>query len=510
MFEWLPSLSWNKRPTTTGLATPTFPSVAGETVNFRTASTVSSYYAAIRNVSEDIGKLPSPIIRVDKDGNKTQAKDHPSYRLLMSQANSMMSAFTFKELLNSWAQGWGNGFAEIEFDARMNPVALWPIHPARVQPWISENIELYYYVYPDFDIRGPDVTRKGEPIVLADWQMFHLKGPTEYGIWGKSVLQTMAESIGISIAAQKFGAAFYGNGAHAGGFLKHPETISAEAGNRLKDQIQKTHKGAGKSGSIMMLEEGMDFQSNTVSPRDAQALELRQFEVTEIARWFRIQPHKLQDLSRATYSNIEQQNLDYVTDTLLSWTTRWEAEAHLKILMSDNSLSISFDFNFLLKGDRAARASYYSTMRFMGAMNVNEIRKGEDMNSIGPLGDEYVQQSAMVPLGQAPTKGNASAFAAIIKNAAYKVTTKESKACDAENKKARDHAEWAESFWPDQICFCLNSFLPVIEAMDGLKILTGTETLKVFSETIDKIYAGKETTPTDPIVIIEAFNASKR
>jgi HK97 family phage portal protein len=510
MLEWLPTLTWNKKPTTTGLSTPSFPSVAGEKVTQKTASTVSSYFAAIRNVSEDIGKLPSPILRIEANGNKTFAKDHPAYRLLNTQPNKMMTAMTFKELLNSWAQGWGNGFAEIEFDRRMNPVALWPIHPARVQPWISDDHDLYYYVYPDYDIRGLVVERKGEPIVLADWQMIHIKGPTEYGVWGKSVLETMAESLGISIAAQKFGAAFYGNGAHAGGFLKHPETISAEAGNRLRDQIQGTHKGAGKSGSIMVIEEGMEFQSNTVSPKDAQALELRQFEVSEIARWFRIQPHKLQDLTRATYSNIESQNLDYVSDTLLSWSTRWQQELHVKLLMGDESYMVNFDFNFLLKGDRAARASYYSTMRFMGAMNVNEIRYHEEMNNIGPLGDEYVQQSAMVPLGQAPTKGNASAFAAIIKNTAFKVSQKEQKACEAEQRKERDHKEWAEGFWSDQLCFCVNSFFPTIEAMSGLGFLNGAETTKVFSETMGNLYADRGVEPLTAQQIVEAFNASKR
>ena len=510
MLEWFPSLSWNKKPTTTSLAVPSFSSVAGEVVTHKTASTVSAYFAAIRNVAEDIGKLPSYIIRIDDKGNKSHAKDLPAYKLLMSQPNPFMTAMVFKELLNSWAQGWGNGFAEIEFDKRSNPTAMWPIHPARVEPYITPDRRLLYFVYPDFDIRGTSVIKKGEPIILAAYQMIHIKGPTEYGLWGKSVLQTMAESIGISIAAQKFGAAFYGNGAHAGGFLQHPETISSEATERLRNQIQGTHRGAGKSGQIMVIEEGMKFESNTVSPKDAQALELRQFEVVEIARWFRIQPHKLMELSKATYSNIESQNLDYVTDTLLSWTTRWEQELHVKLLLGDEGLAVNFDFNFLLKGDRAARASYYSTMRFMGALNVNEIRKGEDMNSIGPLGEEYVQQSAMVPLGQAPTQGNASAFAAVIKNTAYKVATKEQKACEAEAKKERDHREWAEGFWADQLCFCVNSFLPVVETMGALQMLDAPETIKAFNETMEALYIPRGTEPLSTSEIVEAFSASKR
>jgi HK97 family phage portal protein len=532
MFDWLTSLSWNRKPTARGMNIPSFGSVAGEQVTHRTASTVSSYYAAIRNVSEDIGKIPSYVIRLDKNENKTHAKDLGVYKLLTLQANPMMTAMSFKELLNSWAQGWGNGFAQIEFSPRMDPIALWPIHPARVQPYITEERKLVYYVYPDFDIRGLDVERKGEPLILEDWQMIHIKGPSDYGIWGKSVLETMAESLGISIAAQKFGAAFYGNGAHAGGYLVHPTNLSVEAGDRLRDRINKSHRGAGKSGSIIVLEEGMDFKSNTVSPKDAQALELRQFEVSEIARWFRIQPHKIQDLTRATYSNIESQNLDYCTDTLLSWSTRWSQELQIKLFFGDPSLTVNFDFDFLLQGDRAGRASFYSTLHFIGALNVNEIRKAEGWNNIGEKGDEYYQQSAMIPLGSDPMVATqqtvmvepdddieddgedleepSASFSPIIKAIATRVASKEAKACEAEKAKNRDHSEFIASFWPDQVCFAMNSFLPIIETMHGMKLCKGPETIAAILENIEKNYDNKQLNPSSYQDLVEVFSASKR
>jgi HK97 family phage portal protein len=167
--------------------------------------------------------------------------------------------------------------------------------------------------------------------------MLHIKGPTEFGIWGKSVLECMAESLGIAIASQKYGAAFYGNGANYGGFVVHPSELSETAATRLSESIRDNSKGAGKAGGLMLLEEGMKFESTTISPKDAQALELRQFQVEEIARWFRIQPHKLQDLSKATYSNIESQNLDYVTDTLLSVGPH-DGRANVKINYSTSTL----------------------------------------------------------------------------------------------------------------------------------------------------------------------------
>ena len=509
MFEWLTSI-WSKNYTRgRGVNIPRFGSTAGETVTNQSASTVSSYFAAIRNISEDIGKIPSPIYNIDAKGDKTKATNHPAYKLLNIRPNSMMTAFTLKELLTSWALGWGNGFAEIVFDNRMNPVQMWPIHPARVSPFVDKEQKLFYYVYPDYDIRYGETVQLGDPIVLADFQMFHLKGPTEYGVWGKSVLGSMAESLGISIASQKYGAAFYGNGSNAGGFLSHPTQISEEAGLRLKQSVESGHKGAGKSGGIMVIEEGMKFESTTVNPKDAQALELRQFQVIEIARWFRIQPHKIQELNQANYANLESQNLDYVTDTLLSWSTRFEQEAQNKLLLDDPKLSCDFDFAFLLKGDQAARASYYNTLHFIGVLNSNEIRRAEGMNSIGPKGDEYYQQSAMVPLGSVDS-GQASAFNTVAVNAAQKVSSKEMRACGAEKKKDRDHSSWAKDFWVDQLDFAVNSFMPIYTTMDQLSLCDGANSIEAFTIGIKEAYQDRELVPLTSQQILEIYDSSKR
>jgi HK97 family phage portal protein len=524
MFDWLSNLWTRQKPQGAGLRIPSSGSTAGEVVTHKTANTVSAYYAAIKNVSEDMGKIPCHVLSEDSEGNTELAKDLPIYNILMKRPNSMMTALTFKELLNSWAQGWGNGFAEIEFDARMNVTNLWPIHPARVQPYISDEAELFYYVYPDFDIRGGEVNQLGQPIILADWQMFHIKGPTEFGVWGKSVLETMAESIGLTIATQKYGASFFGNGTQSGGVLKHSANLSEEAATRLAESVKRNHQGAGKANKIMVLEEGMEFESTTVNPKDAQALELRQFQVQEIARWFRIQPHKLQDLSQSAYgANLEAQNLDYVTDTLLTWATRWQQEIDSKLILVDGYKS-DFDFKFLLKGDRAGRASYYNTMHFMGAMNVNQIRKAEGMNSIGERGDEYYQQSAMVPLGQAnggqespvqssppQSGGDEKAFASIITGAFDRVAAKEQKAYANEAKKDRDHGEWLESFNADQLQFAMSAIMPVITTMNDLGILNGSDTINALYNELKECYTSRTTLDAfQTSDLMALYNASKR
>lgn len=509
MFDWFTNLWSSKASAGYGLRIPPQRSTAGETITHKTASTVSTYFSAIRNISEDIGKIPSPVYRVDGNENKTHAKNHPVYRILNLSPNPMMTAMTFKELVTSWALGWGNGFAEIIRDPQMNVTAMWPIHPARVQPWVGEDSELYYYVYPEYDIRHGETFHKGEPVILAAWQMFHLKGPTDFGIWGKSALEHMAESLGISIASQKYGAAFYGNGAHAGGVLKHPSELSEEAGNRLRKSYDDNNQGAGRSGKTILLEEGMEFQSTTINPKDAQALELRQFQVIEVCRFFRIQPHKIQELNQANYANLESQNLDYVTDTLLSWGQRWQLEAEMKLL-PESDLMMELDFSFLLKGDRAGRVAYYNTMHFMGAMSVNNILRLEGMNSIGPEGDVHYQQSAMVPLGHTEAETNQASFDAVVVNASQRVAMKEARACEAESKKERDHSEWAASFWQDQTSFALSNFMPIISTMSSMKMIDGPETIKAFTENITSAYSGRELTPLTAHEITEVFNASKR
>lgn len=524
MFSWWGSLFTRSKPPSGGLHVPTYASTAQEVVNHRTAETLSAYFAAIRNISEDLGKIPCNIHDIDEDGNKTLAEDHPAYELLSKRPNGMMTALTFKELLSSWALGWGNGFAEIEFDRRMNPVALWPIHPARVQPYISDERELYYYVYPDYDIRGGEVNRLGTPIVLADWQTFHVKGPTEFGVWGKSTLQAMAESMGLSLASQKYGAAFYGNGANQSMVMKHPSNMSQEAAERLTKSIRANTKGAENAQRLLVIEEGMDIVTTTINPKDAQALELRLFQVQEIARWFRIPPHKLQDLSNSAYGgNVESENLSYVTDTLLTWSTRWEQEINLKLILSPGFKS-SFDFNFLLKGDRAGRASYYNTMHFMGALNVNEIRKAEGFNSIDE-GDTYYQQSAMVPLGEGGEAGASTvqasppqsggddterAFNHVLMNAAERVATKDAKAMENEAKKQRDHGEWLAKFNGDQKAFAVSSFWPIVNGMHELGVLDGIKTMEAFGYALDALFDRSDLDALTAESLMGTFHESKR
>jgi HK97 family phage portal protein len=401
--NWISRL-WGRPSGVGGHYWPVFNSSSQEPVNHDTALTVSTFFAGCRNVAEDIGKIPTIIYKYDGKGGKQEATGYQTYRLFKRAVSPIMGPMAFKESLTFFAMTWGNAYAEIQRNGNGQPVAMYPIHPARVEVLITPEYDLFYKVYPDYCVSGLSVKRSGEPIVMRSSDMFHLRGLGD-GVCGMSVLGFAAETLGICIASQKFGGAFYGNGANAGGWLEHPAEISKAAAERLIESMESRHKGAGKSGKIGVLEEGMKFNKSSINPRDAQALELREFQVEEVARFIRVQPSKVGDTSNSTYSNIEQENINYTVDTLMSWSSRWEEEIINKLLTSEN-LTVEHNFNYLLRGDLSARTGFYQTMQFSGVLSVNEIRAFEGLNPIGPEGDVHYIQSSMIPLGDTENEGS--------------------------------------------------------------------------------------------------------
>jgi len=347
---------------------------AGTKVDPVRSMALSAYYAAIRNISEDIGKLPFDVFdraTINGKPGKEKAIDDPVYALLHKQPNPEMGAMVFRETMNAYALGWGNGLAEIQFNGNKEPIALWPIHPSRVQVKRNARREVVY------EVRADD-NRK---VRLRKERMLHVKGLGD-GLWGYSVAQIGAESMGLSLAQQKFGSSFFSNGAHIGGVLSHPERLSPEAHETLRRSWSSQYSGPGKAFKPAILEEGMKWENIRIPLRDAQFIEARGFQVEEIARWFRVPPHKLQDLNHATCSNIEQQSLEYVGDTITPWAVRWEQECDWKLLFNDTQRYCKLNLTALLRADSAARAAFYHSMQEMGDMNRDEVRDREDLNPI--------------------------------------------------------------------------------------------------------------------------------
>ena len=373
--------------------------VSGERVTSETAMTLSVYYACLRNVAEDMGKLPLILYkRLDPRG-KDRATSHPLYRLLHDEPNSEMCSVTFVETLQHHAAAWGNGYAEIERDGANRPISLWPIHPSRVM--VKRNSSRLYY-----EVRVDDLNAPARVVAMDAENIFHLRGLGPSGVEGYSVLRLAAETIGLTIAAQKFGAAFFANGANPGGLLTHPSKLSPEAAKRLRESWEAKHAGASNTHRVAVLEEGMKWEKMGVPPEEAQFLQTRQFQVEDVCRWFRMPPSKVGHLERAQgWSTLETMNRDYVTDTLMPWAARWRQEIARKLLAEKERDVYFAEFLFLalLQADAKDRAEFYTKMLGNGSMSPNDIREAENMNPIDG-GDIYLVPNSYQTVDNAGAK----------------------------------------------------------------------------------------------------------
>lgn len=372
---------------------------AGVVVNSTTAKTFSAYFACIKVISEDISTLGWGVFKVDAQGNKTRMPGNPIDIMLDIQANPESTAFSVKEVLLAWALSWGNGYAEIARNMAGTPSELWPIHPDRVQADRTRAGQLVYDVSND---NGPNT-------VLYSEDMFHLHGPSDDGLTGLSVASLAAKSIGLGLAAETFGSSLFGNGAQLGGAFQTDQKLSKEAKDFLTDSLNK-YRGPKQAFKSIVLEQGLKWEQIGIPPQDAQFLETRKFQKNDVASFFRMPPHKIGDLDRATFSNIESQEISYVKDALMPWIVRLEAEANTKFFPRQQwgKIITKINANSLMRGDSAARTTYYKNLWSMGALNSNEVRNFEGFNGIGADGDKYFVQLNLTTLenaGQQQTKG---------------------------------------------------------------------------------------------------------
>lgn len=342
---------------------------------------VSTYFACMRVVSEDIGKLPLKTYERLDGREKRLADDHAAFELLHDAPNEETTAQSFRETLTAHAAGWGGGFAEIQRSRRGRPVAMYVIHPSRVVMKRAKDGSLYYAVRSEDSVNLV-------PIEARD--MFHLHGLGEDSLTGYSIAALAAQSLGLARAAEQFGASFFRNGASLSGVLEHPANLSDEALKHLRDSWQRKYGGANNAGSVAILEEGMKYEKIGIPPEQAQFLETRQFSVEEVCRWWRVPPVKVGHNTATPYANIEALNLAYVNDALMPWAVRWEQEARRKLFMPDERKTYFVEhlFQGLLRGDTQARAEYYSKLYNVGALSPNDIRAYENLNP-REGGDEY-------------------------------------------------------------------------------------------------------------------------
>lgn len=358
-----------------------------------TAMRATAVFACVRVLAFSLGQLPLVTYKRLPRG-KERAIGHPVYQLLHTQPNPEISAFHWRSTKMAHACLYGNAYSEIEYNRDGQPVAFWLIPAWRCQPLrIDTPREKNLLVY---EVTLPDGGRK----FLLPRNVLHIKGLSTDGLQGLSVIQQAAQAIGVSLAAQDFAARFFGQGMNIGGVLEHPAALSDNAYERLKNSFEEKYTGLTKSHRLMLLEEGLKFNKVGISPEEAQFLESRQFQIVDIARMFGVPPHKIAELTRATFSNIEHQAIEFVTDTMMPWFVAWEQEINIKVHGGGNAYFSEFLAEGLLRGDSVARGQFYNQMFQMAALSPNDIRERENMNPVGH-GDTY-----FVPLNLAPIMAN--------------------------------------------------------------------------------------------------------
>jgi HK97 family phage portal protein len=361
-------------------------SSAGITVSENAALSLSTVWACVRAISDPIGFLPLHVYRRTPTGRE-RAVTHPAYPLLHDSPDGLMTACEWRSVMQAHVLTHGNAFSRILWaSGTARVIGLELLHPSQVS---IEELE-------DGSYRYSVATRRGR-LVVEPPDMLHLRGPSRDGRWGYSVIALARESIGLAAAMEKYGAQFFRYGGRTPYVLEHPGGFrTAEELEQFRQRWREAYHSADSWHQTLVVTGGMKYQSIGVTPEDAQFLASRQFQVTEICRWFRVSPHLVADLSRATFSNIEHLGIEFLTQTLAYWLKLWEQQINLKLLGQD--FYAEFDVNALVRGDYASRTKGYATLLQNGVLSINEVRQLENRNPIEG-GDTHHIQLNMQPIG---------------------------------------------------------------------------------------------------------------
>lgn len=375
-------------------------STSGKNVNERSAMQMTAVYACVRILSEAVAGLPLHLYRYNKDGGKEKAMDHPLYGLLHDEPNPEMTSFVFRETLMTHLLLWGNAYAQIIRNGKGEIIALYPLMPNKMQVDRNDKGQLFYTYSRSKDEAN---SKDSSTVVLKPDDVLHIPGLGFDGLVGYSPIAMAKNAIGMAIACEEFGAKFFANGASPSGVLEHPGILKDP--EKVRTSWNSAYGGSSNAHKVAVLEEGMKYTPISISPNEAQFLETRKFQINEIARIFRVPPHMVGDLEKSSFSNIEQQSLEFVKYTLDPWVIRWEQSLSRALFSKDEKRSYFFKFNVegLLRGDYQSRMTGYATARQNGWMSANDIRELENLDRIPSEdgGDLYLVNGNMLPLEKA-------------------------------------------------------------------------------------------------------------
>ena len=374
---------------------------SGEKVDEQSAMQISTVYACVRLLAETVAALPLHLYRYTDGGKgKESAFDHPLYRILYRQPNDEMSSFIWRETMMTHLLLWGNAYSQIIRDGRNNVLGLYPLLPENVEVDRDEQGQLYY-IYHAYTDEVPG--EQNQDIYFRKDEILHIPGLGFNGLVGFSPIAMMKNSLGTTLAVEKYGASFFKNGAQPSGVLEHPGVLKDP--QKIRDNWTAVYGGANNAHRVAVLEEGMAYKAISLPPEDSQFLSTRQFGVEEICRIFRVPPHMVQSLEHATFSNIEHQSIDFVVHTLTPWLVRFE-QAIIKDLLLEEEQDVlfpKFNVDGLLRGDYQSRMNGYATGISNGFLSPNDIHRLENMDLIPAEegGDDYYLNGGYVKLGDA-------------------------------------------------------------------------------------------------------------
>lgn len=371
---------------------------AGVSVTESNAMQFLTVYACNRILSNTIAAVPFDLYRYVGNDDKEKAKTHPLYKIMRRLANPEMSASQFRRTLQGHLGTWGNAFAFIDRDRLGHVRGLWPMTPDRMQVRRNKKTTELEYIY----------YKSGVPEIYTRNEVWHLPAFGFNGISGYSPVGMARNAVGLGIAMEDFNCRFYSNGAKPGAIVQHPKTLSPEAQNRIKEGILNESGGLEKAWNLIVLEEGMTLNAFGMNLIDAEFMATRKFTQAQIAgEMYGIPLHMIGNLDRATFSNIENQQLEFHTDTMLAWYTIWQDEAYRGLLTAKEQEEYFFEFNpdVLVKGDLKSRYEAYKLGRDMGVLSVDDIRKKDNQNAIGKAAGGDVR---LAPLNNVPLEDYAN------------------------------------------------------------------------------------------------------
>ena len=374
---------------------------SGKPVNERTAMQTTAVYACVRILAEAVASLPLHVYEYQDDGGKKLVHDHPLYYLLHDEPNPEMTSFVFRETLMSHLLIWGNAYAQIIRDGAGRVLGLYPLLPDKMEVQRDDRGNIYY-VYSRNSDENPTFKEYGN-IKLKAEDVLHIPGLGFDGLIGYSPIAMAKNAVGMTLACEEYGASFFANGANPGGVLEHPGVLKDPS--KVRESWNSVYRGVSNAHKIAVLEEGMKYQQIGIPPEEAQFLETRKFQINEIARLYRIPPHMVGDLDKSSFSNIEQQSLEFVKYTLDPWVIRWEQSLQRSLLLpgEKGKYFIKLNVDGLLRGDYQSRMNGYAVGRQNGWFSANDIREMENMNPIPDVegGNLYLINGAMTKLADA-------------------------------------------------------------------------------------------------------------